>query len=76
MFRAFFQVYYLKLRVKLFENQFFFSNKLNQLPPIEYIPSYRKQLASHKMGKNQLGFEKTYNLLGGFSNWTGKKIIL
>ena len=25
---------------------------------------------------NQLGFEKTYNLLGGFSNWTGKKIIL
>ena len=22
---------------------------------------------------NQLGFEKTYNLLGGFNNWTGKK---
>ncbi|OUR94278.1 rhodanese [Flavobacteriales bacterium 34_180_T64] len=21
---------------------------------------------------NQLGFEKAYNLLGGFSNWTGK----
>ena len=41
----------------------FFSNKLHQLPPIAYLPSYRKQLASHKMGKNLLGFEKKKSVL-------------
>ena len=25
---------------------------------------------------NQLGFDKTYNLLGGFMNWNGEKVIL
>ena len=25
---------------------------------------------------NQLGFDKTYNLLGGFMNWNGKKAII